>query len=441
MPAISVRILSRITCPHCWTSVRPEEILWVSAHSDLLGDPRLGPEQQQRFLPTRFNVDGQAIDSRGFVCNALACPRCHLVVPRALLEMEPFFVSILGTPACGKSYYLAALTWELRRILPLHFAVSFTDADPVLNRSLSENEESLFLNPKSDDLVPLANLIRKTELQGELYDTVMYGNQAVSYPRPFPFALQPLEKHPNRPELTLARVLCLYDNAGEHFHVGQDSTSNPVTQHLAQSRLLLFLFDPTQDQRFRKLCRDAKSATTDVTSGRTSRQESVLLEAAARVRRYAGLPQNAKHNRPLVVVVTKYDVWSAVSEDEGTHEPWLADDGLFALDLKRIEKRSQSLRALMLNVCPEVVNAAESFAKTVVYVPVSALGRTPVTDESNGRLAIHPREIKPSWVTIPLLYGLCRWMPGLISGIKDKRKPGSPAGHPQTSTPMAGERR
>ena len=44
-------------------------------------------------------------------------------------------------------------------------------------------------------------------------------------------------------------------------------------------------------------------------AGRTTRQESILLEAATRVRRYVGLPQNARHNRPLIVVLTKYDSW------------------------------------------------------------------------------------------------------------------------------------
>ena len=42
-------------------------------------------------------------------------------------------------------------------------------------------------------MIPLGNLIRKTELQGELYDTVAYGQQTVSYPRPFLFTMQPQE--------------------------------------------------------------------------------------------------------------------------------------------------------------------------------------------------------------------------------------------------------
>lgn len=167
-------LLDRVTCPHCWESFPPEKVLWISEHQDLLGDPRLGPEQPQRFLPTRFNVAGEAIDARGFPCQQLACPHCHLSVPRPFLEMEPLFLSIFGAPASGKSYLLAAMSWELRRILPLDFAVSFSDADPVSNRVLNEYQESLFSNPQAAELVPLTKLIRKTEEQGELYDMVSY---------------------------------------------------------------------------------------------------------------------------------------------------------------------------------------------------------------------------------------------------------------------------
>ena len=53
----------------------PKDVLWISSHQDLLGDPRLGPEQQQRFLPSRFDLDGNALDARGFSCRNLACPR------------------------------------------------------------------------------------------------------------------------------------------------------------------------------------------------------------------------------------------------------------------------------------------------------------------------------------------------------------------------------
>src|SRR5262245_48957002 len=111
------RLLSRGNCPHCWERFATESLLWVSEHVDLLGDAKLGPDQGQRFLPTRFNVEGDALDAKGFACHTVACPHCHLAIPRCLLEMEPLFMSIAGAPASGKSFFLATMTWELRKIL------------------------------------------------------------------------------------------------------------------------------------------------------------------------------------------------------------------------------------------------------------------------------------------------------------------------------------
>jgi hypothetical protein len=411
----------------------PEDVLWISAHSDLLGDSRLGPEQQQRFLPTRFNLQGQAVDSRGFVCQGLACPKCHLPVPRALLEMEAAFLSILGTPACGKSFYLTALTWELRRLLPLHFGLSFADADTVSNHTLHEYEESLFLNPRAEDLVPLADLIRKTELQGELYDTVMFGNQTVSYPRPLLFTVEPQAQHPSAAQARKrSRLLCLYDNAGEHFQPGQDSTSSPVTRHLTQARVLMFLFDPTQDLRFRQACPPA-GGPTQVMNGKPSRQEAVLVEAAERIRRALGLPQGTRHNRPLIVVLTKHDVWADYFEGPRRSDPWREKGKLAGLDTERIDHASAELRKLLLTCCPEMVLAAENLAERVVYIAVSALGHSPVLDPRTQRAAIRPVDIQPSWVTVPFLYGVCRWLPGLIPAAK--RSAERRAGQPDTPVP------
>jgi hypothetical protein len=81
--------LRRTICPHCRTAFAPEDVLWIATHSDLLGDPRLGPKEQQRFLPTRFNIDGNALDAKGFACQELACPTCHRAILRSLLESEP----------------------------------------------------------------------------------------------------------------------------------------------------------------------------------------------------------------------------------------------------------------------------------------------------------------------------------------------------------------
>jgi len=233
-------LLRKTCCPHCWRYFSPEEILWVSVSPEMVGDPLLGPQQMRRFLPTRFTLEGNAYDPKGAECRELACPHCHLPIARALLEMNPLYVSIFGSPGCGKSYFLTAMTWKMRQFLPQFFELEFRDADLVANRTLTSYEESLFLRARPEEPVLLADLIRKTEEQGEQYDLVRYGDKTVLYPRPFLFSLQPMRDHLKANSIKrLARTLCIYDNAGESFAVGKDLPGNPVTQHLARANVVI----------------------------------------------------------------------------------------------------------------------------------------------------------------------------------------------------------
>jgi len=424
---------AKITCPYCWNHFAPENVLWVSEHNELLDDLRLGQDYQQRFLPTRFTVNGEALDAKGFPCHQLACPNCHLVVPRPLLEMKPHFLSIFGAPGSGKSYFLASMTWELRKVLGTSFAISFSDADPTLNARLSNYEEHLFVNAHPDTLTPLRELIDKTDwkegISKNLYQSVQFGTQTVTYALPFLFSMQPQSGHPNYDKADkLSRIVCLFDNAGEAFLPGQDTTSAPVTRHMAHSRALMFVFDPTQDSRFRKLCTADKGSAS---APFVARQEPILQEAATRIRRYSGLRQTKKYNRPLIVVLTKCDAWSHLLEEDDPPEPWRevkqgktttnrSQMPFHALDTELIERRSQAARRLMLQVCPEIVTAAEGFAEEVIYVPASAVGSQAEVDQASGLLSIRPGETKPYWVTVPYLYALCRTTSGLVPSLSRK---------------------
>jgi hypothetical protein len=410
------RLRPRITCPHCWDKFAPEQILWVSSHAELMGDRVLGPEAPSRFLPTRFNVQGQAIDARGMACQTLACPRCHLPIARDLIESDPLFISIIGVPSSGKSYFLASMTWQLRRVLPANFHVTFGDADTVSNRSLNEYEETLFLSDARQELVA----IRKTELQGELYDQIRLGQQIMSLPRPFLFTLRPTSSHPRASSSTeVSRVLCLYDNAGEHFQPGMDSASAPVTQHLAKSRVLMFLYDPTQDVRFREKLRTFSQDPQLSSTARAQRQETVLTEAALRVRRHAGLGSAQKLDRPLIVIVAKSDVWAPLVEADLVSEPLVSipNHQQAMVDVGRIERTSAILRAMMRHYAPEFVAAAEDFCQHVIYIPVSSLGQAPQEDPQTKALGVRPGDIHPRWVTVPILYTFAKWSVGLIGGV------------------------
>lgn len=421
-------LLDEVTCPHCWEHFNPESTLWISEHPDLLGDAKLGFDQTKRFLPSRFTSDGNAIDEMGQTATRLACPNCHLEIPRTLFQLRSVYFSIFGAPACGKSYFLAAMTWRLRQMLPLHFSVSLNDVDAVTNARLHEYEELQFLNPDPD--TPVA--IPKTEEQGDMYDNVNMGDHTLVLPRPFMFNLQPLARHPMAGKAqSVARVMCLYDNAGESFLPGADKSTSPVTRHLALSKCLFFCFDPTQDPRFRKACAglsdDPQMAARKGRLERetTVRQDTILLEAIQRVRRHAGLRDDQLHQRPLVIVVTKWDSWKQLLPDVGREAPYKQFPGqaVHALDTKRIQSVSQRVGELLARLCPEVVAAAEGFAENLLFIPASATGRSPELDPSTGSLGIRPAEIDPYWAEVPMMFALHHWAVGLIGAGYAKRDP------------------
>ncbi len=418
-----IQLKSEATCPHCWHRFKPADAKWISTSMGLDDDVKLGAGFARRFRPSRFDVDGNALDVGMGICRDLACPECHLVVPRSLFEAKTLFMSILGSPSCGKSYFLASMTWRLRSLLPRRFALTFGDADPEFNRHLIQYEEQQFMNPERDDLVALA----KTEEQGDLYDEVRNGNDIVRYPRPMLFMIRPLAKHPYH-ELArkTARVLCLYDNAGESFDPGKDTPDNPVTRHLARSQILLFLFDPTQDPRFRAACAGKTHDPQIVEATVTSRQETVLHEAIRRIRRYRGLRETAKHNRPLLVVVTKFDAWQRLLGADFrlpniAHAS--ASDDIATVKTAEVEKLSDQVRDLLWEYSPEIVSAAEGFSDWVRFIPVSATGRAPERDPLQGRLGFRPRDIDPQWVEVPLVYSLAKWSDCLIGKQNSPLKP------------------
>lgn len=409
-----LQLRSRVTCPHCWHTFPPDSILWISAHEDLRGDPVAGDDEQQRFLPTHFSVSGHAIDARGEICRHLACPRCHLSVARSLLEMRPLLISILGSPSSGKSYFLASMVWQLRNTLQESFGLDFHDSDTLANDILTRYLQMLFHSDREDDLVALP----KTEQEGELYQSVFISGRQVWYPRPFVFAVQPTESHPGFAKRQIySRALCLYDNAGEHFLPGHESSSSPGTQHLAHSEALLFMFDPMQHPQLRRACRQVTKDPQARMADMVHHQDQILREAANRIRDFTGLAQTEKYTRPLIVVVTKFDAWcrlSGLKTLSTSHVVRPVREGLCALDLDALHRVSNHVRSLLKKYARDIVAAAEGFASHVLYIPVSAQGCSPELDRSTGALAVRPRDIKPMWAELPLLYALNQVAPGIV---------------------------
>ncbi len=423
--AIPTPLRPRLTCPHCGKAFPPGDILWIAEHSSLVGDDLLGDSEQNRFLPTRFDVDGHALDVKGVTCHELACPNCHLQIPPALVELEPVFVSTLGAPSSGKSYFLAAMIQQAQEAALRHFQSNLADVDPVANEVINDYLNKLFRNSRPGELVSL----EKTDQRGRQYNSVKLDQRDdIWLAQPFVYSLQPLKLQDERLRRQLCRAVCLYDNAGEHYMPGK-SASQMATQHMAHSKVLLFLFDPLQHAKFRQACFGRAEDPQLGAHGKNNPQDQVLLEAKRRVQNLTGLAQHAKFSRPLIVVVTKYDVWHSLLMEGFVDMNSLlcrTDRGT-ALDLRRLQRLSERTRELLFQLAPDIVAAAEGFSDEVIYFPNSALGCSPETLPGNKGLGVRPCNIRPRLAELPLLYALHRAVPTLIPGIMRTGENGSAA--------------
>lgn len=405
----NLQIKQHLTCPHCWHEFPTDQLLFISESPELLGDSKLSDIDQLRFLPLRFDINGAALDSHHFPCHRLACPNCHLQVPRSLLHMPSFFVSIAGAPASGKSYFLTSMIWQLRKTMARDFCMSFTDADTSMNKRIRDYESMQFMGAEPDKIVA----IEKTEAQGDIYNVTRISGQETSLAQPFAFTISPMPNSPFASQSErISQTVCLYDNAGESFLPGSDHVTQPVTRHLATSDAILFLFDPTQDQRFQKACKapvddpQMNPALGGQVRRSEVRQETVLTEMITRIRAHARLSPHEKHKAPMIVVLTKFDAWKQLTQFPHYYNPWNPVKGMpvSAFNAQRVEEFSQIIRKLLLDLIPDLVSTAETFSEHVTYIAVSATGGPPAVDPKTGATGYRSGEINPIWAEVPFFH-------------------------------------
>jgi hypothetical protein len=412
-----------VTCPNCWHSFPPEGVYWISVNPKLAGEPQLdisdlAKPHQRRFVPERFDAEGRAIDYYGAPCTQLACPRCRLQIPRASLEMPSVFLSILGAPGSGKSVFLTSMIFAMRQEAS-RLGLRFQDADLTLNKQLTEEEQKMFLDPDAEVARPFYSAVQKTRDEGDVrFRTSRIDGELTNLVPPYTFLITPAAGHPRVDEAKrLTRLMCLYDNAGEHFRPGADTARMPTTRHLAASKGLIYTFDPTKDRRLRRHLGDRSN-----TGLGGDRQDLVLIEAANRIREHAGIAQTSPLPQTLVVALTKFDAWRSALPGLDRSNPFKAYPGtrIDALDWDAVESTSTACRDLLWQFCREIVTAAESVTDQVIYAPVAAVGWKVGTDAKTGLPSFVGANCQPFGVLIPLLCLLSKVIPRVVPSVKQR---------------------
>ena len=392
------------TCPICWLKFDRGDVMHVAVHDSLFGDPLLGEEQMKRFHATRFNDRGQALDECGVPCTEIACPHCRRTLAPGFFDEPHKIFSIVGAPQSGKSYYLTVLIKLLQTTLFRDFGVVFRVADPTGNAPINEMKAHLFSAQN-----PAQAFLTKTQLEGAMYERLPRYDRMVTLPKPFIYSLSGAESDDENCSVVF------YDNAGEHFQPGQDSTNSPGAQHIASSDAIFFLFDPTINPDFRRSISDSEDP--QFKSQVSDQQDIILAETEVRIKKLLGLERREKVQTPLAIIIGKCDSWIDKIGSENLKNPIV--DG--TLDVGAVEANSQLVRNLMEEHCPYVIANAERISSDVCYFAASAFGHTPVTfedDKGVSRIGPDPQKINPMYVEIPTLWALSRVRPGLVPFFK-----------------------
>ena len=392
------------TCPICWLKFDRGDVMHVAVHDSLFGDPLLGEVQMKRFHATRFNDRGQALDECGVPCTEIACPHCRRTLAPGFFDEPHKIFSIVGAPQSGKSYYLTVLIKLLQTTLFRDFGVVFRDADPTGNAPINEMKAHLFSAQN-----PAQAFLTKTQLEGAMYERLPRYDRMVTLPKPFIYSLSGAESDDENCSVVF------YDNAGEHFQPGQDSTNSPGAQHIASSDAIFFLFDPTINPDFRRSISDSEDP--QFKSQVSDQQDIILAETEVRIKKLLGLDRREKVQTPLAIIIGKCDSWIDKIGSENLKNPIV--DG--TLDVGAVEANSQLVRNLMEEHCPYVIANAERISSDVCYFAASAFGHTPVTfedDKGVSRIGPDPQKINPMYVEIPTLWALSRVRPGLVPFFK-----------------------
>ena len=398
-------------CHRCWHEFPLEDLLSIAESNALESDPVLGTQERLRFFASRFDVEGNAIDPEGSVCNRFACPRCRLQIPRAIMDCDVAFISLLGAPASGKSFLLATATWSLRQ-LSEQLPVDCNDPDPVANARLHEAEALLFRPASKGRLVSL----EKTETSGpDRYDETRLGGKSVALPRPYVIKLD--SRNVDHKPIAIA----LYDNAGEHHLPTESEHAEQATGHLRRATASIVLIDPIQHPELRQICStdDPQVGLEDARTNPPPRQELVIAQAAANIRSMQGLREDEKIEHPLIIAVSKADTWAERIPESARNQPLLINsNGQVALDHQAVDTLSNETRKILAVAAPEITGAAQAFGEKIIYLPVSSTGQSPEVRNQESPtsydLGVRGGEIQPRWVAECLLIAVEMARPGQL---------------------------
>ncbi len=388
-----------LCCPTCRSTFSQSELLNIATHPELKGDDLLGADAMRRFVATTTDSEGFVIDDYGTRCTEIACPVCHHKLPSFFEQMKQHVFSLIGVPASGKSYFLAALVQELEHTLPMGFGIPFRDADPTANRPLNDMRTKVFSTDS-----PLEAHMGKTNLRTNSVRHINKDGAYYKMPRPFIYTLNKGQD---------IHSIVLYNNTAISAECNCNSDFGPYIDNIKLADSIFFLFDPTSNPGFRALLKGCSDPQIQQNLYPPGRQSSLLAETEIRLRTELNLPPGRKINKPLALIIGKCDTWLHLLGPE----PLLPIVRNNQIRMDNVDANSERLRVLLFRIAPQLCANVEAISSNVRYFAASSFGRSAIdfTDENGATILGSPgAPLTPVRVTDAFFWSICNLEPKLL---------------------------
>lgn len=94
-------------------------------------------------VPDRFTYNGVPCDQDGIEVNNYVCPNCTFDIPIRFLEHSTYYISMVGAPNTGKTYYSASMYYEILKLAE-GYPITVTRADIMTNDTLGTYYRALY---------------------------------------------------------------------------------------------------------------------------------------------------------------------------------------------------------------------------------------------------------------------------------------------------------
>ncbi len=293
------------------------------------------------------------------------CPNCNLPLFEGIEECDNLNIAIIGDTSSGKTSYIAALIYQLKRSVLMQNGRGLTQLRPR-NKSTSDKYQSIYYDPIIKDRIAVGTRPGRFDQQGKPIrdDPLIYQFE--------------IQDHASTSKTMLN--LLFYDLSGEDL-ADQDLLVQ-FGEHVLRADGIIYLADPLSMEYLRlQIPPEARNSTSVLTNRLPG---EVLSTVISRLERYQGTSRGDRIHVPIAITISKADLLQYIIPENIRPKFWLmhrpAYDGrAHQEDIAGID---QEVRSILNRSGEQSLMQLGARFEAASFFAISATGTSP---DSTGR--------------------------------------------------------